>query len=369
MALTVIPELPARRPWRELLLVILLLVLGDFGLRAVGRAFLFSPWAASGDRTIAEQLFWTAGRQPDVVFMGDSRMGNGLNPQLVEQELAGHGVAATVVNIWLAGAGPVDFREIVRNVLASHRPRLVICNINENALSVLASDDGTPEWERTLRDRYVDWLPDTSSMTWRSRQFSGALQWGALVKRAAYNAFYDVLRVTFQGRPWPYGSLGGQRGYLPRYGRQRAERLTAQADVDGRRYADAQVSAWAERQFREFLAAAQAAQLRLVVVALPVHPLLVARFPPDRYDSFVGFLARVTREYDVPFVNDYACNCVPEDGFFDPHHLNDVGATLVSRRVAQSMVLPALHDWPTFNASFRVAGSPVSPAARHTSVR
>lgn len=104
---------PRLRQWRDCLLILLLISAGDLACRAAGRAFLFSPWAASGDISLSEELFWVADRRPDVVLIGDSRTGTGLKPLSIERVLKDQGIDANVVSIWLAGAGLVETRQII----------------------------------------------------------------------------------------------------------------------------------------------------------------------------------------------------------------------------------------------------------------
>ena len=305
--------------------------------------FFATPWAASGDITLAEELFWSAEKQPDVVLMGDSRTGNGLNPAVIEEVLAERGRQSTVVNIWLAGAGPVEFRTVVERVLSAHPPQVVICNINENSLSEQASHDGTPTWDQQLRE--VWGAPDVSRLTWDLHRASGSLHWGAFVQRAGYNMLFAIARGRGMLPQSRADGLRQRRGYLPRFGQLSDQRLAAQAATDGRRYQGLEVSERGATRLRAFLRAARSARLKLVVVLLPVNPALVKLFPKERYQRFVDFVARTTRECQIPFVNLYASPAVPRDGYYDAHHLNDRGADIVSRVVAGSIIVPALRDW------------------------
>jgi len=54
-------------------------------------------------------------------FLGDSRVGEGLKPVTVEQVLADRGMQLSIVNIWVAAAGPGEYRKIVRNLLGRHK--------------------------------------------------------------------------------------------------------------------------------------------------------------------------------------------------------------------------------------------------------
>jgi hypothetical protein len=312
----------------------------DQSFHLIGRAFLFSPWAASGDVTVSEAMFWAAGSAPDVVFLGDSRVGNGVDPRLVDDVLAARGQRTTSVNVWLAGAGPDDFLKIARNVLAPNAPRLIVCAINENALAWDGPEARSFGWQPAGLD-WNELLPDLDRWSWRATSWSGTLRWGAFVRRAAYNAFYDALRFA-NGAPWPESGLGQRRGYMPRSGRQRESRLLAQARTDERRYPRHRITPWAERRWLEFLRATHDTRLSVVVVLLPVHPDVRRRFADDRYEAFTDFVERTTREAGVTFVNMYQEPALNTDAFFDYHHLNERGAALVSRRLADVVIRPLL---------------------------
>jgi lysophospholipase L1-like esterase len=85
-----------------------------------------------------------------------------------------------------------------------------------------------------------------------------------------------------------------------------------------------------------------------------VAPELAAKFPPERYGAFIRFLEDTTAAADIPFLNYYQARNVPSDGFFDHHHLNDKGAEVFSRQIAEEVVAPALRDWQGFKYALKL---------------
>lgn len=333
---------------KGLLAVLLFFMIGNLLFLLVGKLFLYSPWAASGDITIAEDIFWINGRIPDVVFLGDSRFGEGVKPVTVERVLADHGARLSTVNIWLAAAGPEEYRKIVRNLLGPHNPRLIICDINENALNIKSTEEtqdagggilhGTQVWLKSYQDRWE----------WRISTIVAAKHWGTIIEQAFYNMVSDFGRAFLLGNELSSGSIGKSKGYFKNRDRQRPANLAVRAAIDAKIYPTMRVTDERALKFKVFLSAVRESDLRLVMVLAPVAQELAAKFPPERYRAFIRFLEDSTEAADIPFVNYYQVHGLPSDAFFDHHHLNDKGAEMFSRQIADEIVAPALRDWQGF---------------------
>jgi hypothetical protein len=283
-----------------------------------------------------------------VVFLGDSRVGSGLKPLTVDNRISSGGAPITSVNIWMAAAGPDEYRKIIRHLLADQKPRLILCDINEKAFHPSSPDQdmrrtaGIWRSAQDVIDRYGE------EFDWQLRRHSGTLHWGVFVQRAIYNAVSDMGRVLFYGHRISSGSLGQSKGYRISSGHERKVNLALQRERDAKAYPSLQVTDASSLHFRDFLSAVRDSDLRLVIFLAPVAPELSALFPPERYQAFLRFLKETTASYGIPFVNYYQNPYLPPDAFFDNHHLNDRGAEAFSRQIASEIIDPALKDWQKF---------------------
>jgi hypothetical protein len=338
--------------WRKIVLGLVFIFLGDVSFRVIGKAFLFSPWAASGSIGVAKELYWVADRRPDVVFLGDSRTGNGLKPTAVEKELLARGGSATVVNVWLAGAGFAEAKTIIEHVIAPAPPKLIVYSLNENRLS--AQNPGRPQagW-------YQNRLFDVSGYEllyekwdWRINRFFGTQVWGAFIKRAVYNYLIDMVKTVFKKARSQSPGLGQMHGYLPRFGKQRDVRLEFMRAADDEKYRTFQITDWGRDQFVDLLETLRAHDLKVVIVILPVAPELARKFPPHLYADYISRVKAITTSFGFPLVDFYQGSGLLPDAFFDLQHLNDSGAEKLSTMLSQTVILPALVNWGKYRASF-----------------
>jgi hypothetical protein len=340
--------------FKGLLAVLLFFIIGNLLFLLVGKIFLYSPWAAGGDIPITEDIFWMNGRKPDVVFLGDSRVGEGLKPVTVEQVLADRGMQLSIVNIWVAAAGPGEYRKIVRNLLGRHKPRLIICDINENALNGKLSEGSQASGSRVF-NRLPGWVESyQDTWEWRLQSIFAAKHWGGLIEQAFYNMVSDLGRVILLGNDLSSGSIGKSKGYFKQSGRQRPANLAVREAIDDKIYPSIQIADEEAIKFKALLSTIQKSDLHLVMILTPVAPELAAKFPPERYGAFIRFLEDTTAAADIPFLNYYQARNVPSDGFFDHHHLNDKGAEVFSRQIAEEVVAPALRDWQGFKYALKL---------------
>lgn len=333
---------------KGILAVLLFFMIGNLLFLLVGKLFLYSPWAASVDIAIAEDIFWINGHIPDVVFLGDSRFGEGVKPLTVEKVLADQGGRYSTVNIWIPSAGPEEYQKIVRNLLAHHNPRLIICDINENALNKKSAEGSQNSGSRIWHEipSYLKSCQDT--WEWQTHKLFAVRHYGGIIEQAFYNMVSDLGRVLLHGNTPSDGNLGKSKGYFKNKGRQRLSNLTVHEAVDARIYPTIQVTNEGAQKFKAFLSAVRESNLQMVIVLAPVAPELVAKFPQERYEAFIRFIEETTAAAEIPFVNYYQDSSLPPDAYFDHHHLNDKGAEMFSRKIANEVVSPALRDWEEF---------------------
>jgi hypothetical protein len=74
----------------------------------------------------------------------------------------------------------------------------------------------------------------------------------------------------------------------------------------------------------------------VALVLMPEGPAYRNWYPPTVWEQIHQALVCLSREYDVPLLD--LRESVPEEGFFDSHHLYPHGASLYTRRLAERLV-------------------------------
>ena len=101
----------------------------------------------------------------------------------------------------------------------------------------------------------------------------------------------------------------------------------------------------ADKTFRKFIALCRERGIRLVVIHMPIRPDMLKEFRYDQYLQFVSYVTVTCRDEDVKFVN-LQDSWIPlqKDDYWDRTHVNRRGAAILSRDIAQDIVIPELQQ-------------------------
>lgn len=302
--------------------------------------------------------------QPDrplALFLGSSRVLNGVRPELLAGGRPGTGPAPVVFNFGLTGHGPLhQLLNLHRVIAEGARPQWVIVEVLPALLSTgdetvsvgrLAWDDlavlgrSSPSPWRL----YADWL-STRVAPWFSHRF--------------------CLLHHLQARLGRWLPGGGDRpedtvwnvdgsGWL-------ALRPIADPDSSARALAYERdrhapglqafhVNGQADQALRALLQLCRREQIQAVLVLMPEGTVYWDWYAPATRAQVDAYMSLLGRTYAVPVVD--ARDWVPDEGFRDAHHLLPGGAAVFTERFGRKVFWPLLQGGPRA----RTAG--VNPAA------
>jgi hypothetical protein len=332
------------------------LVLTSAGIRVLARPNPGYAWHP----TLSAKLdhISSTGEHYDVVFVGDSRAFRGIDPHIVEAELARRGCAANVFNLGAVAMTKFEYDEMMSRLAdAPGGTPEVIVTIDALSLSVGLLKDFS------VRHRvYMDINDATKYLRYRS---SLPLDFGdGTAELADMAAGYAVNQV-------PVGAVhqlvfqqdaqlderelvNGQDGYQP------WDQFYAEAGNDGLANLratltpDVENGGWAARWARENPAADRVADwittLEAHVDVVPESATAVQMWIPSYYDS--GLIEAVEAEWERSGHAEPMINLVDEslvgdytdpDFFIDYWHLSEAGSSAVSRAAA-AQLCPIVED-------------------------
>ena len=302
---------------------------------------LFRIAAYDGQWTIAHVAADLPESRPDVAFMGASRVATLFDPGLVEREIeAADGVAIRAVNLAVTGANADTCRLVLENLIGDdRRPRVIVYGVYE--LEMLAG-------AKTLRqslpyvssvERLRDFA-DYADVSWRGRAWFLAEQLFAVERdrrliRDALEIMFDPDRFEHSlyrsGAP-PPGEKGFHRVPVsfrdPDPDRPRREYA---GPLSRPRFTLATVAS-----LERFLDLARRRGIDVILVDPPVtarHRAFWRRH--EDMERYVALVGDVAERRGVPLLELYENpgDLVPDEGFVDTHHTNELGAAIVSREL------------------------------------
>ncbi|MCX8022643.1 MAG: hypothetical protein N2745_07710 [Syntrophorhabdaceae bacterium] len=330
--------------WVTILLSIIFFLVFDNTFRLIGRIFFYSPWGATGNIVLSEKLFWIDGVKPDIVILGDSRAGNGIKPIVIERTLEEKGIKTSVVNIWLPGTGLTDLLEITERLVTKYPPRLTIVTINEKQLAQPPQVKEMKNWDQRFIHRWPEIKSFLDDTWWYLNLASGAMLWGAFIKRATYNAFFGIAKfILFKQKP-PSGSIGGDKGYMRMEGKQKESRLMSQRVSEREWYKGYLPSKEGTKKLSSLIYAIKRHNINLLLITMPVSKEMFEIFPEEAYNGFIKEVEALSRDTGVKFLNFYPMKDMPQDYFFDLQHMNDRGAEYFSRYLVEEAIMPMIRN-------------------------
>jgi hypothetical protein len=313
------------------------------------------PWffriaAQDGQWTVAHVAADLGDRRADVVFMGSSRAANAFDPGLVEREVeAATGGRIRAVNLAVTGANADTCRLLLKNLIGdARRPRVIVYGLLD--LEMLAPS-------KTVRQdlpyissiERLDDFHDYAFLPWRGRAWFLAEQ--SFPVERDRRLIRDALDIVLASGNW--NTL-----FMPPPGEQGFHRVSVGApdpDPDrarreyGRPLSRPRFHPLAPLALERFLDLARQRAIEVVLVDTPVTASHRS-FWRSREDlgRYLALVRQIAERHRVPLVELYENpnGLVPDDrGFSDTHHLNELGAAIVSHEVVErELVARFRHD-------------------------
>lgn len=349
---------PARRPTaRRNAIVALVAGLVVFAALQAALSGVASFTRVVADPGYADKVRWLRRLEqdappgtPQVIFLGTSRTGFGFAAGRTQRAAADAGTPAVVFNFGLPGAGPVAHRIYLNRLLADgHRPDLLVLDVLPPLLSDMPG--GPPESRIISGDTLTrDEINLIAPYGMPADRLHG--QWG----RAAATPF-SAHRFKLTGRlfpksvPWQLrfdaGRTADPNGWNPTF----TDTVTPQERARG---VESTVKEYvvttkldlpagpAVAALRDTLAVCRAEGIPVALVILPETTTFRGLYPPETEGKLKRFLADLTAEFGCPVAD--AREWLPDDAFFDAHHLLRPGAIAFTDRLNAEFLVPLIRD-------------------------
>jgi hypothetical protein len=92
---------------------------------------------------------------------------------------------------------------------------------------------------------------------------------------------------------------------------------------------------------RQLLATCQKKDIPVRLVLMPEGTAFRSWYPPERLAIMKAFLANIASEFGTPLVD--AQDWLPDEAFYDSHHMFAVGADTFTDRIAHETIVPILN--------------------------
>jgi Protein of unknown function (DUF1574) len=314
---------------------------------------------------------------PDVLIVGSSRALRGIDPEILRRNLAPDQPNLKVYNFGINGATAQVVDLILRQLLTSEQlPKIVIWGDGARAFNSARTDRTYETIAQSDRYRQLSLMSgiknSNSSLLQAQSSFQNtyqAIDTGLDLELAKVSSAYhqrDRLKSWLRNRvPFvmqitdsssdsssldPSASINEQdidvNGFLPLplqfdpttyY--QRYTKVSGNSDSD---YANFQLSGMQERAFHQTIDLLASRKIPLVFVNMPLSDLYLDQFRQQHDLAFKQYMQKLMDTDQLTFVDLDGLLNHRYDQFSDPSHLNQFGASEVSKYLAQVRTIPWL---------------------------
>ncbi|GAA4452870.1 hypothetical protein [Rurimicrobium arvi] len=271
-----------------------------------------------GDYGVWNDLY--SGRaNKDLLIYGSSRAWVHIDPVVLEDS-----VRMSVYNLGVDGYN-FDMSSLRHDIIMRGVPPKVI----------VYALDGSTLFKRKDLYNQAQFLPylDDDALEKRISGYEGYSAWDA---RLPFVKFIGQYRVLFR---WFNGDFSAG---VPadRYRGFKAQHVNWTKDVDElikhQKQLTQPLDTSSIRRFELFLQQCRASHIRVILTYPPEH-ILGQQFVSNR-TSIIRIYRSLASIYDIPFL-DYSSDtlCMDKKYFYNSQHLNDVGATIYSRKLASAL--------------------------------
>lgn len=330
----------------------LLWALGLFLAVQLAAGYVLDEWGlAVRFPTAARHLAYLQSRprQPDIVCLGSSRFGLGLSAPTMQQVLCTELNGETTPEVFNAAieAGDCISADYMMTRLLQQgvRPRLAVIEVCPDALH------RRNLWMYYHVRRQLGWhdVPSFVVDVVRARQ-SHRLLITRLVPLYAHRLrLGEELAAWWRGHPTivnHYGFTGADQEWsqvlgVPQTFERVHRRDWSEAGVAGpRRWLKPYViGGQSPAALDHLLATCQAHGIKVILVGVPVTAMHREIYTPEVEQAFLGYIATMQQRHGGQFVD--LRSGVPDQLFWDNHHLLPEGCQFFSKKLASEVVAPA----------------------------
>lgn len=370
------PPVPRRR------LASLLVALGVFLVANVVVQFNrnYFDTLSDGFATMSRiQKCESLGRVPDVLFTGSSRVVYSVDPSLIDSQVqAATGKKIVSCNVATFGSAiDHDYYTLKRLIDDGYAPKVVVENAWEYPLNVMAAGSSgnysaaDKNSSLLLEAPWLATMGDFYDLRQRFRSGSNAtLQFANFMLNRAvpvYGDRYGLLRLICNGTSvgpctaslpgvdalsvQRYQSADAQ-GFVPLTGQSIADLTPAQKNRAthgefsyGKNLQNFTIGGNQVTYLHMFIELAQAHHIRVDLVTSPLNSTYFAYLKPatDWKTIIVPFWKKIAAQYHIHYYDESHAAQFTDADFWDPEHLDIVGAEKFSSWLAQTIVAPALN--------------------------
>lgn len=286
---------------------------------------------------------------PEVVLLGSSRFGLGINPAAFTAALRQHSGDANLegYNAAIPAGDAISADFMLRQLLAAGcHPRIAVIEISPETVNCFVPYLKFQILRQFSRIQTIESIPDAA----RSRALD----------RVMTSLFFPLFRHNLQLTGWFFTEtaqwvtgrpIPGPERVFPNPARQMGKSNETDYFKWFKRY---EVSGIQPRKFEDLLGYCRANHIQAVLVGIPVSSRHRAFYTPAVEKQYQDFVGRLKREYGCAFM-DYAGR-FPDTLFADHHHLNAAGNAVFSEQLAADVVrLLKLHGADRPEQSFDIS--------------
>jgi hypothetical protein len=277
-----------------------------------------------------------------VLILGSSRAGYGFRPDAIPAWRASTGELPTVFNFALTGSGPIMELLCLRRLLAAgiHPDRVIIevlppilhqagawAELNWLSSSRLGWND------MRLTSRYAGQPQQFCFDWWRAQAAPCFTQRFCIMSRLAPGWLHWRTRQDIWRGLDPSGWMIYPQTILDDAGQRRA------LDFARRQYAPAldhfEITPFADRALQQLLTLCRQQDIPATLLVMPEGSIFQSWYTPAARTAIDTYLGRLRRNYEIPLID--ARSWLPDNAFFDSHHLHPDGATAFTQRFARAV--------------------------------
>ncbi len=294
--------------------------------------------------TLLKKCVAEAPGRPLILALGSSRTRMGLDSEKLSSMYGDSG--PVVFNFGILGAGPLVNRIMLERLLADGiRPQLLLVEVM--ALQLSDRKGGPIEENGIISTRFTydeaRRIHPRLHSVWRLDGFWSTGRLLPVYRHQSQLRELVQLDVPMPGQPGSDYARGMfPHGWQPHYVEQTPEERAEKTKFALGQYEDAAIDfrldPYGVEATRDLLAICRRERLPTMLLLMPEGTPFRQLYPESAWRDIEGCLNQLRKEFDTPIID--ARTWVPDEGFWDSHHLVLKGAGTFSERLEREVLRP-----------------------------